>query len=450
MIVTNYLAKTNQKQIKRIWALAWPVMVGQFLHTMMVMADMWFIARLGSLEAAAAGTSTSVIGVIQVLPFLIATGVIALVSRFSGAKDEENIKSITINGMILSILVGFMVTFLFYYSINDVLKIFGEVNEGVMAQAKVYLGIALFGIPFFFYNATSKAIIQATGDTKNPVKIFILMNVTNILLDYIFIMVLKRGIGGAALATVISEVLGFTLMSLLVFKNIFGNRIRTFIDAMQFKFNTSLRILKIGLYSVLQMITRPLTGLVMYRIVLAQGVAAGAAFGIGGRLFNFVFIFLAGLGTAMSVLVGHNLGQKDTAGADEIVKQGMRLALLNMLVFSIPFFVFPEYLMRAFVDDVEVIKVGVEYLRICYLGVIFVIFPFVFGSAFTGAGDTFPPMLASILGNWGVKIPIAYILTNMYSLGTNGVWIAISLSVVVEALVMIVWFYRGKWKEKSI
>lgn len=446
----NIVNKSNKQQIKKIWALAWPVMTGQFLHTLMVIADMWFIAGLGSVEAAAAGTSISVIGVIHVLPFLIATGVIALVSRFTGANDQENIKAITINGILLSVIIGLITTVIVYSSIDKILWIFGEANINVLEQSKIYIKVALIGVPFFFYNATARGIIQATGDTKNPVKIFILMNITNILFDYIFIVLLNRGIGGAAFATVIAEIGGFILMSLLVLKNIYSWKVSGIVDTVQLKLTTSLRILKIGIYSVLQMITRPLTGLVMYRIVLAQGVAAGAAFGIGGRLFNFVFIFLTGLGTAMSVLVGQSLGQKNLEAAEEIVKQGMKLALLNMLIFAIPFFIFPQYLMGAFVDDIEVIKVGVDYLRICYLGVIFVVFPFVFGSAFTGAGDTFPPMLASVLGNWGIKIPIAYILTGIYNFGTNGVWIAISLSVVIEALVIIIWFSKGKWKEKSI
>jgi len=198
------------------------------------------------------------------------------------------------------------------------------------------------------------------------------------------------------------------------------------------------------------MVTRPITGLIMYRVVLEQGINAGAAFGIGGRLFNFVFIFLAGLGTAMSVLVGQNLGKKDIKSAEDVVKQGLKLAIFNKIVFAIPFFIFPKYLMGAFIDDPEVIQVGVEYLRICYLGILFVIFPNVMGAAFMGAGDTFPPMVASIVGNWIVKIPFAYLLTRTFPMGATGVWIAISLSVVVEALIILGWFAKGKWKEKQI
>ncbi|WP_051569196.1 MATE family efflux transporter [Alkaliphilus transvaalensis] len=450
MTIINSIMKTDEVQLKKIWNLALPVIIGQVLHTFMVIADMFFIAKLGSLETSAVTAATSVIGVIHVIPFLIASGSIALVSRLTGADDREGIKEISLNGIILSLIVGVIVTLVSYLNLNLILKIFGGAEAEVLSLSKVYIRIALLGIPLFFFNATTKAVLQATGDTKNPVKVFIGMNVLNIFLDYLFIMVLKTGIGGAAWATAISEAMGALFMGYLVINHIFKFDFKDILDKLTLKLKTSARIMKIGGFSALHMITRPLTGLIMYRIVISQGVSAGAAFGIGGRLFNFVFIFLAGLGTAMSVLVGQNLGKADIEAAEGVVKQGLKLAIYNIVIFSVPFFIFPKYLMRAFIDDPEVIRIGVEYLRICYMGILFVIFPNIMGAAFQGAGDTLPPMVASVGGNWFVKIPFAYLLTTVFPMGTTGVWIAISASVVVEAIIILVWFYMGNWKKKVI
>ncbi|WP_192929761.1 MATE family efflux transporter [Alkaliphilus serpentinus] len=450
MLDEKYLKYYDREAISKIWTLAWPVMVGQLLHTMMVIADMWFIAKLGSVEAAAAGTGTSLIGVIHVFPALVASGAIALVARFTGAEDEKNIKAITVNGIFLSIIAGLITMVLSFIFVDQLLWIFGDADKTLLGLAKEYITVALIGVPFFFYNATTRAVVQATGDTKNPVKVFVFANIVNILLDYFFIMVLGKGIGGAAAATVIAEISAFTLMSILVFRNIYKGQIKSLVNSLSINLGMAIRILKIGIFAVLQMITRPFTGLIMFRIVLAQGVAAGAAFGIGGRMFNFVFIFLAGLGTAMSVMVGQSLGKKDYAAVDQLIKQGKALATFNMLIFAIPFYIFPKLLIGAFVQDAEVIQIGAEYLRITYTGVLFVVFPVTYGSAFAGAGDTFPPMLASILGNWGIKIPLAYILTHFFSFSATGVWWAIALSVVMEAIVLTIWFYKGKWKEKKI
>lgn len=436
--------------IKLIWKLAWPVMIGQALHTVLVITDMWFIARLGSTEAAAAGTGTSLLGVIQVLPTLVSAGVVALVARYSGAEDKSTIRKIASSGLILSLIIGFVATVVSFVSLDQLLWIFGDADATVMKMAKSYVGIGLFGLTFFFYNATSRSIVQATGDTLNPVKIFVIANISNIILDYVFINLLHYGIEGAAVATVMSEVLAFALMTRLTFKNIFNSDIKEVLNNISLKFETTLRILKIGGFAVMQMITRPFTGLIMYRLVLAQGVAAGAAFGVGGRMFNFVFIFLAGLGTAMSVMVGQSLGRNDIKHAKALIRQGIMLAAINMAVFSIPFYLFPDAFMRFFVDDPEVIRIGVNYLRITYTGVLFATFNTVMGAAFSGAGDTFPPMVASLVGNWVVKIPLAYLLTSVFFMDSNGVWLAIGISVVVEALIVIVWFGRGKWQHKRI
>ncbi len=440
----------DRKAISKIWRLAWPVMVGQLLHTVLVIADMWFIARLGSVEAAAAGTGTSLLGVIQVLPALVSAGAIALVARFTGANDQENIKRITSNSIILSIFAGITVMIISTIFIDQLLMIFGDADILVMDMAKKYVVIGLIGLPFFFYNATTRSVVQATGDTKNPVIIFILANIINIVLDYYFIMVLGKGIEGAAIATVIAEVVAFSLMSLLVFRNIYKGQLQELIAAITFEKDVAIRILRIGGFAVMQMITRPFTGLIMFRLVLAQGVEAGAAFGIGGRMFNFVFIFLAGLGTAMSVMVGQSLGRHDEEGVDLLIKQGLVLATINMIIFAIPFYIFPKLLIGAFIGDAEVIQIGANYLRITYTGVLLAVFSTVFGSAFSGAGDTFPPMIASLIGNWIVKIPLAYILTRFFNLSANGVWLAIAISVVAEAAVMAFWFKKGKWKEKNI
>ncbi len=440
----------DKKVIMMIWALAWPVMLGQALHTVLVITDMWFVARLGSTEAAAAGTGTSLLGVIQVLPTLVSAGVVALVARYTGANDMGMIRKISSNGLILSFVIGGAVTLGCWLTLDQLLWIFGDADLTVLAMSRSYVAIGLIGLPFFFYNATSRSIVQATGDTRNPVKIFIIANLVNIALDYVLINLLHKGIEGAATATVISEIVAFVLMTGLTFKNIFDGSFKMVLEHLSLRVETAIRILKIGGYAVMQMITRPFTGLIMYRLVLAQGVAAGAAFGIGGRMFNFVFIFLAGLGTAMSVMVGQSLGRKDIEAAKVLIKQGMILAAINMVVFAIPFYFFPHAFMRFFVDDPEVVRIGVNYLRITYTGVLFAVFNVVFGSAFAGAGDTFPPMLASLVGNWVIKIPLAYLLTTVFHMDSNGVWIAIGLSVIVESIVLAIWFGRGKWQHKKI
>lgn len=437
----------KDKTLRTIWRLAFPVMIGQALHTVLVLTDMWFITRLGTVEAAAAGTGTSLLGVIQVFPILVSAGVVALVARETGAQNKDKIKEITATGIGLSLIIGALITIFSFLMLDQLLWIFGDADQSVLLMSRRYVGIGLFGLPFFFSNATTRSVVQATGDTRTPVKVFVFANLLNICLDYVFIYVFQMGISGAAIATVMAEIVAFFLMIRLTYASVYEKSFDQIKGHLRLQLHTAIRILKIGGYAVLQMITRPFTGLIMYRLVLTHGVPAGAAFGIGGRLFNFVFIFLAGLGTAVSVMVGQNLGKGDQEGNKQLLRQGVILAGLNMLFFAVPFYIFPSAVMRFFVNDPETIAIGAMYLRITYTGVLFAALSTVFGAAFSGAGDTFPPMIASLIGNWAIKIPLAYALSPQ---GSNGIWLAIALSVVIESLIMTLWFRKGKWQHKVI
>ncbi|MPM41597.1 hypothetical protein SDC9_88252 [bioreactor metagenome] len=317
--------------------------------------------------------------------------------------------------------------------------------------AKDYLSVMFVGTVFVFLNSAARTIMQALGDTKTPLYIFGASNIINAIFTPLFMFPLNMGIAGAAWASVLSMVFSLVAITYLLIKRIYNKSFIDFLKSMKLELSNTLRILKIGSWACIQQIARPITGMLMVRLVYeVGGNSASAAFGAGGQLFNYTFIFLVGLSTAIAIMVGQSLGRKDIHGCDNIIKEGMKLAVFNMILFAIPYFIFPEGIMKIFSREYEVIKVGAEYLRIVYLGVIFVIFPTIYGGVFQGAGDTFPPMISSLIANVVLKLPIAYLLAKTFNMGTNGVWIAVALSVIIEAAIIIVYFKRNKWKEKVI
>jgi Na+-driven multidrug efflux pump len=137
-------------------------------------------------------------------------------------------------------------------------------------------------------------------------------------------------------------------------------------------------------------------------------------------------------------------------GSQAFAKEGMRLAILNTIIFAIPYFIFPGTIIRIFSSDPDVINNGIGYLRIVYAGLVFVVFTTIYGGVFQGAGDTFPPMISSFIANVILKLPLAYLLANGLGMGTNGVWASIALSVVIESVIIIIYFKQNRWKEKVI
>lgn len=437
--------------IKKIFMLSWPIMIGMILQSLLGTVDTYFIAKLGTSEAAAAALSNSASSVIFVISTLVSAGTIALVSRSYGECDIKAVKSFSGQSFTLSLIFGLILSIICFLNTESIIKLIFNPEPNVAILTEKYLSIVFIGTVFVFLNSVLRTILQSLGDTLTPLKIFGISNIINAVLDPIFMFTFHLGIGGAAIATVISMVFSCIAIFIVITRKIYDSSLNQFILSMKLQLDSSIRILKIGVWACLQQLARPITGIFMFSLVYTVGGREGtAAFGIGGQLFNYTFIFLVGLSTAISIMVGQGLGRGDINGCDKIIKEGLKLATFNMFLFSIPYLILPTAIMSFFINDPLVIKTGAEYLRIIYVGLIFVVYPTIYGGVFQGAGDTFPPMISSIVANVILKLPIAYLLARTFKMGTNGVWAAVALSVVIEAVIIIVYFKKNRWKEKII
>lgn len=445
------MRKSMNGDIKKIFSLSWPVMVGMILQSFLSTVDTYFISNLGTSEASASSLGNSASSVIFVISTIVSAGTIALVSRSYGDGDMAGVKRFSGESIMLSFIIGLILSILCYCYTGEIIKLAFNPKPTEAFLAEEYLSVIFSGTVFVFLNSAVRTVLHALGDTKTPLIVFGISNVINAILDPIFMFPLGFGIRGAAIATVLSMIFSFLIISVILIKKIYASSIKDFIGNMLLNMNDSIRILKIGGWACLQQIARPITGMLMFSLVYEVGNREGtAAFGIGGQLFNYTFIILAGLSTAISIMVGQSLGRGDIDECDSIIKEGLKLSAINMAVFAIPYMVLPAEMMGIFITDPLVIKHGVEYLRIVYIGIIFVMFTTTYGGAFQGAGDTFPPMISSLITNVILKLPLAYVLAKYFCMGTIGVWIAVALSVVIEAGIITFYFKKGRWKEKVI
>ena len=207
-------------------------------------------------------------------------------------------------------------------------------------------------------------------------------------------------------------------------------------------------ISKIGFWDLLQSIARPITGMMMFRMVYDIGKeTATAAFGIGGQLFNYTFIILIGLSMSLSIITGQALGEGNPDKITRLMKEAFWIGGLNLLLFGVPYLLLAAPVFQFFREDPVIIAQGVNYLRWVYPGLVFVVFPMILGGISKGAGATREPMIASLVANVLIKLPLGYILAYHTTMGLNGIWLAISLSVVSEGLLMILSFKKGHWRK---
>lgn len=432
---------------RRIWRLAWPVMLTHALFTALHIVDMFWVGRLGPAAVAATALSGAVIGVLFAAGQVFTVGAMATASRAAGSGRADAVRDSLRHSLLLAFGAALPLAGLGVFFAGPVLGLFGP-EQLVVEIGRPYLQIALGSIPLFFCGMVLYTVFQATGDTRTPMFIIAGSNALNAVLDPLLIFgrlgFPRLGLAGAATATAVSMTLGLAVMLFLMHRRGLL-RFRGGLRPALFR-----TLLGIGAPAGLQGITRPLTGMLMFRIVTGFGTAATAAFGIGLRTLDVMFIYLGGLGVAAEVLTGQSLG----AGRPDLARRySSRVALVALLLQAgvLPLlFIFAPAIVRAFNADPEVVRVGTGYLRILTPMLLVGGLSIGWAGAQRGAGATTLPMVAALVANWLVKIPLAALLARWAGLGTTGVWLGIGISVVVEAVILAAGYYSGRWQHRKV
>jgi Na+-driven multidrug efflux pump len=156
------------------------------------------------------------------------------------------------------------------------------------------------------------------------------------------------------------------------------------------------------------------------------------------------------LGGAAATMVGQNLGAGKPARARQAAWAATFVGIGFMIVSAAIMIAFAPSLIRIFNSDPEVVTVGSRYLKVVSPFYAFAALGIVLGRALNGAGDTVGPMIITIVTLWGLQIPLALSLARVLSPSTDGIWWAIAAAFVVQGLLILAWFEKGKWKHKQI
>ncbi|RMH72977.1 MAG: MATE family efflux transporter [Gemmatimonadetes bacterium] len=434
---------------RTIWSLAWPVILGQVLQTTFTVVDMKFIAMLGTSQAAAAAVSGSLTWTLFSLMGMISAGTTAVISRRMGEDRPLDAGLTAFHSLILALVMGLLVGTTGLTFVRELLDLFGTTPD-VTAHALLYLNITFLGTPVLVMGMVLSAAFQAAGDTQRPMQLFALANAINLILDPLLMFgkfgFPAMGIKGAALATVIAQLISVSILLFILYtprSPIPMPRLRdSRLDKALFWL-----LIKIGFPTGIQNTARPITGNVTFKIVALYGTDALAAFGFGMRALSFCWLFLGGFIVASSALVGQSLG----AGLPESAERAVKKSVLVVTLIAGLFFLFygfgGKYAIMIFSTEANVLRIGASYLLIVGLGMIFTAPGAICQAGFTGAGDTRPPMVISLIANWGLKLPAALICAYVFHLSIDWIWGAVSLSMIFEGGTMALWFRRGRWKE---
>jgi len=436
---------------KAIFSLALPVVAGMLMEFALSTTDYFWVGKLGTTAQDAVTSSMVVIWAIWSVISIISVGITALVARYVGAKDLDRAAYYIKQGLAMALGMGALFSVVGYLLAPNLLA-FMDTGPLTMRLAVPYLRIFFVSAVPFFLAVTAYAVFRASGDTRTPMKIGVSVVILNMVLDPLLIFGIgpfpEWGVAGASVATAFSMLVGMIVVIRKMLTGALGYSIGNPCKAKP-KVKEMLKIGRIGTPMASQQIVFVVVYWFLIKIVHQYGEIAAAAMGIGNRMESFSYLMCFGFSIAASTMVGQNLGAGKPDRAAKCAWGAIGIAISLTFVISVLFITLPSSIASIFTDNPEVLRMAIYYLIILGLSQITMAIEIVLEGAFGGAGDTLPPMVIMIPGAVA-RIPLAYWLCFTLDWGINGVWWTLTITTTVKAVILALWFKRGKWKEKQV
>ncbi len=461
---------------RAILTLAGPAVGSMLLQSMFNIVDMIWVGRLGPPALAALSTGGFLIWSVFAITHMISVGINSMTARYVGAKLYDEARYVAGEGLVLGLVISILVMFLGLVGSESVFGVMGTASD-VTRLGLDYLRIIFLGIPTVILFFAMNSVYRGFGDTRTPMLILFVSVVSNIVLDPFLIFgwgpFPRLEIEGAALATVISRGLGLVIgIGILLKRRMIAIRLpdrgsrleageigsrdlqKEAGIALQLKgglFDLRLfwRMIGIGAPPSISGFLFCIVYILLTRVTTDFGTESVAALGIGHKAESVSYMSSVGFAIAAATVVGQNLG----AGRPDRAARAAWLSLLYLssitLFCSLMFVMIPDGIVGLFNKNSLVMEAGRNYLMILSISQLFMGAEIVMDGAFSGAGDTVPPMVVSTPLSIA-RIPAAYWFSYGLGLGVSGVWWSISLTSILKGILISLWFLRGKWKTKVI
>ncbi len=412
----------------------------------------WVGHLVGENAVGAVGVSLPVLYVLFGFAMGMSIATTIVVSQYYGAKDYRMVEKAVANAFSISLVIASVLTISAILSSDLLLRLMATPPEN-FTMASTYLKINLAGFMLFYLGMLINFTLRGIGDTLTPL-IFMSVGLgLNAVLDPFFIGGFgpfpRWGLNGAALATLVSQATALTVA--IIYLNRKNHLIAFHPRKLLLDRHLTFLLFKIGFPSIVQQSLVSIGSLFIATFVNSFGSTATNAFGAVGRVDMVVFMPALSMSMATSALTGQNLGARKMGRVKEIFRWGVVMtSSITILISLIVVFLSRLILMMfGLGDDAKVMDIGVSYLRIvgsCYL---FFAIMFISNGVINGAGHTMVTMILSLLSQWLVRVPAAWLLSRT-RLGLTGIWIAVALSFAVTMTVSLLYYFSGRWKKSTV
>ena len=427
---------------KQLFFFSIPLILGNLLQQLYNTADSIVVGNfVGSNALAAVGSGTVLINLIIAFSQGTAVGAGVVIAQYIGAKHKEKLSEAVHTSVAIALIIGAALS-LFGVLFSKTLLIWMKTPKEVLSESVVYLRIYFAGLIFNVIYNMAAGIMNAAGNSKRSLRYLAYASVTNIILDLLFVGLLKMGIMGAALATDISQLLSGILSMLFLMR--VNEDYKVTLKKIKLHKKSAKKIIRVGLPTGLQNTVISISNVLVQSGINGFGATAMAGFGAYLKVDGFNILPVLSFSMAATTFVGQNYG----AGKIDRVKKGMWITLGMVTLYTIVtgalLLIFSHQIIRLFSADTAVIAYGADAMKY------FCPFYFVLGilnclaGTVRGTGKTMPPMIIMLISMCIFRI--FWIQLALPRIGTiEGIYMLYPISWAIGAAMMVLYTIFGKW-----
>lgn len=441
------------EKLRLIVQLSIPSILAQISATVMFFIDYAMVGHLGEKATASVGLVESTTWLMGGLGMAVNMGFSVQVAHFIGANDFESARRVLRQGLTCSLIWSLMLSTA-AVAIHSYLPFWLGGSAAIAHDASLYfMYIGLFGI-FFQMEGLAASMLKCSGNMKIPSALNILMCCLDVAFNYFFIYILDLGVVGAAYGTGMAELItaGLMLYFLLVKSPMLGlfkrreeigkrreNSFRPTGDVVRTAF-------KIGAPMGLQHLLMGGAQIVSTIIVAPLGTVAIAANSMAITVESLCYMPGYGIAEAATTLVGQGIGASQRLLTRSFAYMSVALGIGVMTLMGVLMFIFAPELMAIMSPVEQIVSEGAAALRIEAFAEPMFAASIVANGVFVGAGDTLRPAIMSLTSMWGVRLTLAYWLSQSH--GLRGVWTAMAIELTLRGLLFLGRLWKGNWNKK--
>jgi putative MATE family efflux protein len=416
--------------------------VSMVVQTLYLLADLYWVGRLGKEAIAAVGVAGNLMMIVLALTQMLGVGTTTLISHAAGQKDQPRAELVFNQSFVMSILVGLALG-AFGFLLRDAYCESLSADAATATLAKSYLLWFIPALVLQFPLVGLGSALRATGIIKPAVGLQVLSVGLNIVLAPLLIFGIgpwpKLGVTGAALASFIAILIADVLMVIYFEKKYRYLRFRLSLFRPQTKIWK--KMLHIGVPAGTEFVLLFVYIIIVYGIIRGFGPAAQAGFGVGARVMQALFLPVVAMSFAVAPVVGQNFGGRRGDRVRQSVYSAIGIASATMLVLTLIAHFAPAALIGAFSNDPRVIVFGSDYLRIVSFNFVAAGIVFTTSSVFQGIGNTWPPLFTSMSRLVLFVLP-AVLVARTPGFEIKHVWYLSVASIVLQACINLLLLQR--------